>query len=150
MAAGALTFSLKPFATLTIDELHELVRLREEVFVVGQRITAEAEFDGKDPEAHHVLARAADGTLLATARLMWAQDPVKVGRVCVEPTRQRGGLGSELMGYVHQVLGARAGVMSAQAHLEPWYVRLGWQPVGPVYDECGIPHRRLVRAGQAR
>lgn len=148
MSAAPLSFALKPFALLTVGELHELVRLREEVFVVGQRITAEAEFDGLDPQAHHVLGRAADGALVATARLFLAGDPVKVGRICVEPTRQHAGLGTELMGYVHDALAGRSGAMSAQAHLERWYQRLGWEAVGPIYDECGIPHRRLVRGAR--
>jgi len=145
-----LTFALKAFADLDVRELHELVRLREEVFVVGQRITAEAEFDGRDPAAHHVLGRDGAGRLVATARLFFGAAPVKVGRICVEPGLQRTGLGTHLMEFVHASLGARAAAMSAQAHLRPWYERLGWTPEGALYDECGIPHVRLVRAGGAR
>lgn len=146
-----LTFASKPFGALSVHELHELVRLREEVFVVGQRITAEAEFDGRDPECLHVLGRDADGALVATARLFLDAAPVKVGRICVAPGRQRQGLGSALLQHVHALLDARPGAtgaaaMSAQAHLVPWYERLGWTATGPVYDECGIPHRRLERA----
>lgn len=144
------TFTLKAFAALSVHELHELVRLREEVFVVGQRITTEAEFDGLDPQAHHVLGRDGDGTLVATARLFLGNDPVKVGRVAVALPLQRAGVGTQLMHYVHEVLGVRPAAMSAQAHLEGWYRALGWVPQGPLYDECGIPHRRLLRAGLAR
>jgi ElaA protein len=144
-----LAFRLVPFADLTRDELHELVRLREEVFVVGQRITAEAEFDGRDPEAHHLLGRLAAGRLVATARLFLDAEPVKVGRVCVAPDLQRAGLGTEVMREVDRALGARPAAMSAQAHLVPWYERLGWRATGAVYDECGIPHRRLVRGVSA-
>ncbi|MFM8385318.1 MAG: GNAT family N-acetyltransferase [Planctomycetia bacterium] len=142
-----LAFTLRPFGALSLQELHDLVRLREEVFVVGQRITAEAEFDGLDPQAHHVLARAAGGGLVATARLFLGSDPVKVGRVAVAVPLQRGGVGTALMGYVHEVLGHRPAVMSAQAHLVGWYRRLGWVPEGDGYDECGIPHQRLGRRG---
>lgn len=142
-----LTFALKAFDALSVHELHELVRLREEVFVVGQRITAEAEFDGLDPQAHHVLGRDGEGTLVATARLFLGSDPVKVGRVAVAVPLQRSGLGTQLMQQVHAALGGRAAVMSAQAHLEGWYRRLGWVPEGAPYDECGIPHRRLSRPG---
>ncbi len=141
----ALACEARPFARLSVGELHELVRLREEVFVVGQRITAEAEFDGRDPEATHVLGRDASGALVATARLFLGADPVKVGRIAVAPPLQRGGLGSRLMAFVHGLLGGRPAEMSAQAHLVGWYERLGWRAQGPVYDECGIPHRRLTR-----
>lgn len=142
----ALRFAARPFDALSVLELHALVRLREEVFVVGQRITAEAEFDGLDPACTHVLGRDGTGEVLATARLFLGQDPVKVGRIAVARHVQRAGLGTRLMDFVHEVLGGRAAAMSAQAHLVPWYERLGWRATGPVYDECGIPHRRLLRA----
>jgi predicted GNAT family N-acyltransferase len=76
-----LSFELKPFSGLSLGELHDLVRLREEVFVVGQRITAEAEFDGRDPQAHHVLGRDPRGALVATARLFLGATPVKVAHL---------------------------------------------------------------------
>lgn len=152
--APPLAFTAKPFAALTLGEFHALVRLREEVFVVGQRITTEAEIDGLDPQCVHVLGRDPAGEVVATARLFTAARPVKVGRICVALPCQRRGLGSALMRYVHTLLdarppGERAGVMSAQAHLVPWYEQLGWTAEGPVYDECGIPHRRLRRPASA-
>src|SRR5687767_4835025 len=140
----------RAFEHLTLAEFHEIVRLREEVFVVGQRITAEAEVDGRDPECVHVLARDAEGRLVATARLFVRREPVAVGRICVLPALQRQGLGTRVMEHVHALLGARPGSMSAQAHLSPWYERLGWLPEGAIYDECGIPHQRFVRGFTVR
>jgi ElaA protein len=140
-----LTFSAKPFHRLTLMELHDLLRLRTDVFVVGQRITVEAEIDGRDPECLHVLGLEPTGEMVATARLFVGEDPVKVGRVCVHPALQRRGAGTALMEHVHGLLAGRRAAMSAQAHLVPWYVRLGWTPVGGVYDEAEIPHRRLER-----
>lgn len=90
----ALRFVARPFAELSLLELHALVRLREEVFVVGQRITAEAEFDGLDPACTHVLGRDGTGEVVATARLFLEQEPVKVGRIAVARHLQRGGLGT--------------------------------------------------------
>lgn len=140
-----LAFSAKPFHRLTLMELHDLLRLRTDVFVVGQRITVEAEIDGKDPECLHVLGTDPAGDMVATARLFVGADPVKVGRVCVAPPLQRRGAGTALMEYVHGLLAGRRAAMSAQAHLVPWYERLGWRPVGALYDEAEIPHRRLER-----
>lgn len=141
-----LHFSHKHYRDLTRDELYELMWLREEVFVVGQKVTAECEVDGLDPQCVHIIGRPLDGSRpLATARLFMDHDPVKVGRVAVHPQLQRLGLGTQLMRYVHEVMQNRPGTMSAQAHLEPWYTALGWQAQGEVYIEADIPHIHMIR-----
>ena len=132
-------FVLKAFADLSLRELYEVMVLRNDVFVVGQKITEEAEVDGLDPECHHALLY--DGEeLVGTARLFWADEPVKVGRVAVARGRQRGGLGTRLMLGVQEALGARRAKLHAQAYLEEWYARLGWERQGEVFDEAGIDH----------
>jgi ElaA protein len=145
--ARGVRFLARAFEDLTLMEFHDLVRLREEVFVVGQRITAEPEIDGLDPAALHVLGIDGQGRLVATARLLAQEDPVRVGRVAVHPAFQRQGVGTSLMEVVHALLGDRSATMSAQAHLVPWYERLGWTPRSEPYEEAGIPHRSLVRPG---
>jgi ElaA protein len=134
------------FDDLTLRELHDVLRLRDEVFVVGQRITAEPEVDGLDPVCVHVLGRDRSGRTVATARLHFGGPVAKVGRVAVHPDLQRRGLGTRLMAYVHDVLGDRAATMSAQAHLRDWYEALGWRAEGEIYDEAEIPHVRMTRS----
>jgi predicted GNAT family N-acyltransferase len=41
--------------------------------------------------------------------------------------------------------GAREVALAAQLPAENFYRRLGFSPVGPLYDVRGIPHRRMVR-----
>ena len=41
--------------------------------------------------------------------------------------------------------GAREVALAAQLPAEDFYRRLGFAPVGPLYDVRGIPHRRMVR-----
>ena len=140
----SLRFDHRPFEKLTLRELHDVLWLRNEVFVFGQRFTAEPEVDGRDPECVHVMGW--DGArLVATARLFVDKDPVKVGRIAVHNDLQGRGLGTDLMRYVHGLLGDRPAAMSAQAHLERWYGSLGWERVGEVYEEAEIPHLRMVR-----
>jgi ElaA protein len=141
-----VVFAARRFQDLSLAELHDVLRLREEVFVVGQRITCEAEIDGRDPECLHVLGRDAAGEVVATARLFLDRDPVKVGRIAVHPRLQRRGIGTLLMEHVHDLLAGRPAAMSAQAHLRRWYEQLGWRVEGDLYDEAGIPHLWMVRA----
>lgn len=144
-----LHFEHKAFDALTLRELYDLLWLRDEVFVVGQRITAECEVDGLDPQCVHVLGRDESGSIVATTRLFMHHDPIKIGRVAVHPRLQRQRLGRQLMLYVHEVMGDRPGKMSAQAHLTDWYTSLGWQARGGVYIEAEIPHQNMVRDAQS-
>ena len=41
--------------------------------------------------------------------------------------------------------GAREVALAAQLPAENFYRRLGFSPVGPLYDVRGIPHRRMIR-----
>lgn len=145
-----VVFSHRPFAALSLMELHDILWLRNEVFVVGQKITDEAEVDGHDPECTHVFGvDAGSGHTVATARVFLAKTPVKVGRVAVARECQRGGVGTELMQVVHEVIGARDAALSAQAYLQGWYERLGWIAEGEIYHEAGIPHIWMVRPATA-
>jgi ElaA protein len=140
-----VTFATKPFADLTPMELHDVLRLRGDVFVVEQRIWQENDLDGHDPDALFVMGRDANGDLVAAARVLLDRDPADVSRVVVRRDLRSRGVGAALMRAVGHVLGSRAASMSAQAHLEEWYADLGWHRDGPDYDEVGIPHVTLVR-----
>ncbi len=141
------TFICKPFATLSTLELHGLIWLREMVFVVGQKITAESEVDAEDPACAHMLGRDQTGRLVATARLRLDRLPVKAGRIAVHPDCQRRGIGRGLMAAIDSELAGRPAELHAQAHLEGWYAGLGWRREGANFVEAGIEHVRMVRGG---
>jgi len=142
----SIRFVHRPFAELSLMELHDILWLRNEVFVHGQKITDEPEVDGHDPECTHVFGvDDTSGRTVATARVFLGKTPVKVGRVAVALDTQRGGVGTALMHAVHDVIGDRRATLSAQAYLQRWYERLGWIAEGGIYDEAGIPHIWMVR-----
>ncbi len=140
-----MRFFHRRFEELSLLELHDLLWLRNEVFVVGQKITSEAEVDGLDPQCVHVVGVDDDGRTVATARLFMDGSPIKVGRIAVARDLQRTGLGTRLMRYVHEVIGDRDAAMSAQDYLRGWYGSLGWVADTGIYDEAGIPHVHMVR-----
>lgn len=135
---------IKPFEQLSLRELHDLLALRTLVFVVGQKITSEPEIDGRDPECAHALLWARDQhgarCLAGTARIFFDRDPIAIGRVAIHPDSQGNGLGSLMMRAIQIQLGPRRATLHAQAHLQAWYQRLGWHPVGERFMEAGIPH----------
>lgn len=137
--AEAFRFELVPFEQLTLHQFHDLAVLRNDVFVVGQQITAEPELDGHDPEYHHALFYRGE-ELVGTARVKLGVSPCKVGRVAITRTLQRSGLGTMMMRRIQAHLGSRPALLHAQAHLEAWYASLGWVREGALFVEADIPH----------
>src|SRR5438132_3329902 len=86
------------FEALTADQLYELVRLRQDIFVVEQR-SPYPDLDGLDQSAWHLTARL-DRELVGYLRLMATagQPPmVRIGRVAVRIDLRRQGIGRMLM-----------------------------------------------------
>lgn len=151
-AAGDLDLRIASFADLSTRTLHDLVRLRVDVFVVEQEC-AYPELDGRDvePGTRH-LWFARDGVPLAYLRLLADPGPngepgavQRIGRVVVAPEARGEGLAGRLMTEALTVVGARPCVLDAQAHLVDFYARFGFSVSGPEYVEDGIPHVPMRR-----
>jgi ElaA protein len=141
-----LAWNVTPFADLRVDELYELLTLRQLVFCVEQSCVY-LDCDGKDPAALHLLGRDAAGRLVAYARLLPPGvsfvEPA-IGRVVSHPDARRTGLGRELMreaiARTRAAFGPQAIRIGAQVYLRRFYEELGFDATGPTYDEDGIPH----------
>lgn len=141
---NSLTCSIKDFHDLNLMELYNILHLRDVVFVVGQKITAECEVDGEDPKCSHVLLYLGE-ELIGTARLFLKLSPISVGRIAIHTDYQGKGYGGELMRFIAELLGDRSAIMHAQAHLESWYTSLGWERVGEEFIEAEIRHVTMIR-----
>ena len=130
----------QPFATLSADELYELLRFRQAIFVVEQR-SAYPDLDGLDRQAMHLLLRA-EGKLAGCLRLV--PSPLRIGRVATDATLRRCGLGRRLMReallYCRTTYPGRPVAVSAQAHLAPFYRGFGFEVTGEHYDDFGVTH----------
>ena len=141
---------------LTVTDLHDVLALRNRVFVVEQEC-AYQDVDGLDlvRDTRHLLARGSDGdghgdgAMVGYARLLAPYDgqPARIGRVIVTAEARGQRLGVRLM---ERALASCAvhwpgtGVdLSAQAHLVEFYASLGFVVTGEVYDEDGIPHQDM-------
>lgn len=144
---GGLTihWASVPFAALDVPLLHDILRLRTDVFVVEQQC-AYAEVDGADPTAHHIIGRTEDGRTVAYARVLppGVDGLPHIGRVVVHPDHRGQGLArtcvSEALRTVRTVHGDTPCALSAQAHLLAFYGSFGFRPTGPEYLLDGIPH----------
>ena len=143
------------FDNLSLTDLYDLMRLRQEVFVVEQNCVY-LDADGYDQNARHLLGRDGDGQLVACLRLFapgvkYKEFPgdASIGRVCTATSARGTGLGQELMrrGIAEaERLWPGCGMrISAQAYLRSFYGKLGFMAVSEPYDEDGIPHVEMVR-----
>jgi ElaA protein len=147
-----LTWTTKPFATLTISELYALLQLRSEVFVVEQTCAFQ-DIDGQDQAAYHLLGHSEAGELVAYTRLFAAgisYPEASIGRVVVSPKARRYGLGRELLrqsiAAVDTLFGPQPIRIGAQLYLKEFYESFGFQQHGEGYLEDGIPHIHMIRA----
>jgi len=143
-------WQLQPFEGLSTARLHDILRLRSDVFVVEQQCIF-LDIDGLDPACLHLSAWVG-AQLLAYARLMppglKAPAPV-IGRVVIAPSARGTGLGHRLNQHAVQAClqhwPGQGITLFAQAHLQDFYGRAGFVGVGEPFDEDGILHREMHR-----
>jgi ElaA protein len=73
-----------------------------------------------------------------------------VGRMVVRADRRGEGLAKVLVGRVIEQHGAEPLVLHSQHYVTPLYASFGFEEVGDVYIEAGIPHITMYRPGRGR
>ena len=146
-----LRWSWHAWESLTPDVLYAFLRLRSAIFVVEQDCVF-PEMDGRDPQCEH-LCGWNGAELAAYLRLVppAVRTPeVSLGRVVVAQSARGRGLGRAVMveglKRCAQRYPGQPVKVSAQAHLEKFYMSLGFSTVGAPYDEDGIRHVDMVKS----
>ena len=132
-----------------VEDYAPCIALRRAIFIEEQGIAEADEIDDLDDQAVHLLATI-DDQPVGTARLLIDGDLGKIGRICVLPAQRGTGLGAALveasMGYLRALPGVARAKLGAQDHAIGFYAKLGFEPVGPFYDDAGIPHQDMIRS----
>lgn len=122
-----------------------LLAVREDVFVRGQHVPVELERDYADAACFHVLARALDGTPIATGRM--TPDGV-IGRMAVLHDWRGHGIGTLVLRTLLDVARSR-GLGSVSLHAQrtavPFYQKHGFTIEGEEFEEAGIAHVNMQR-----
>jgi ElaA protein len=145
----------RAWGELTIDEVYAFLKLRTDVFFLEQKID-ETELDDRDqePETRHYWI-ADDHGAAAYLRTLLDSDPSHrdarriIGRVVVREDRRGEGLMRELLADVIERHGSEPMLLHAQEYIAPLYARFGFEAFGDVYEEAGIAHLSMYRAGAA-
>lgn len=128
------------------QELKQAFAIRLRVFVREQQVPAEIELDRDDARAIHFLA-ISSGRAVGTARIVLRRSNAKIGRMAVLKTHRRKGAGSKLLSRAISTarsLGAKKIYLHAQVPVIAFYETKGFRSVGAVFDEAGIPHRKMT------
>src|SRR5687767_4007106 len=134
-------------------ELMQALAIREVVFIEEQHVPEGIERDAADQTAYHVLANEG-GHAIGTGRLVMLDKPpegesgqwAQVGRMAVLQAHRKGGTGSMLLSALEtearrrQVRGI---ILHAQMYALDFYKKHGYEPVGSVFEEAGMPHLEM-------
>ncbi len=143
-------WKLRTFSGLTAWQLHDILRLRQEVFAVEQYCVY-LDVDGTDPESLHLWHESGD-SIIAYARIVPPgviyEQFASIGRVVVAAQFRKNGLGRKLMQEAIQICFRQfpdhAIMISAQVYLIPFYKSLGFSQSGSHYLLDAIPHVEMV------
>jgi ElaA protein len=144
-----ISWTLKSFEDLKVDELYQIMALRSEVFVVEQNCVYQ-DLDGKDQKSWHLMG-SMEGSVVAYSRLLpqgISYSDASIGRVVTSPDKRRLGLGKTLMqesiASIEKLFNTKKIRISAQYYLLDFYQSLGFVAIGESYLEDGIPHQEMT------
>nr|WP_286172819.1 GNAT family N-acetyltransferase [Caproiciproducens sp. MSJ-32] len=144
-----ITFKIKSFNELSVDEFYEIAKIRYEVFVCEQEITCENDFDDKDKEAYHLLVCYKD-KFIGYCRILKAgvsYEVPSIGRVLILKEYRGYGLAKEMMkkamDFIFYKLEESEIKLSAQLYVRNLYESLGFKAVSDIYKEAGIEHIKM-------
>lgn len=143
-----MDFTIRPISSES--DWIEAKRIREVVFIEEQGCPPEEEWDEWEESARHfVLLLGPDvvGTARWRAYSSGEHPAAKLERFALLANVRQKGLGKALIAAVledAQRAGFTRFVLHAQHHLTGLYGAFGFESVGPLFDEAGIPHQRMV------
>lgn len=144
-----IIWKCKPFNELSVEELYDILRLRNEVFVVEQNCVFQ-DADNKDQHCYH-LCGWKNNTLIAYVRLVppgISYEEPSIGRVVTSPLARRTGAGRLLMQKAieecFKIFGEQNIRIGAQLYLKEFYESLRFHQVSEVYLEDNIPHIEML------
>ncbi len=140
---------IKRFNELSLDELYDILALRNEVFIVEQNCAYE-DCDGKDKFCYHIYYKEGKD-IIAYARILekgLSYEEVSIGRVIVKKGYRKKGLALKLMRraieFVEVFLKESSIRLSSQVYAKGLYESLGFKQVSNEYLEDNIPHIEMI------
>lgn len=140
---------IKSFSELSGSEVYELLKLRQDIFIVEQ-LCPFPDIDDLDQKCDHLFAYSG-ADLVGYTRLSAPGVILKhpsVGRIVVAQKARNTGLGGVIVSKSMEFLKAKYPEkpieISAQVYLKSFYGKHGFKPVEADYLLDGIPHVKMI------
>lgn len=145
-----IQYYIKPFAELTPNELYDILRLRQIVFIEEQKCIY-VDCDNKDQLSYHLMGYLKDELVICCRLLpkgLTYADYVSIGRVANHLKIRGKGEGKKMMrmaiDFLKNTFPNEKIKISAQYYLLKYYESLGFIAEGEVYQEDLLPHIAMI------
>jgi len=132
------------FQTTYAENEDKIRAVRHKVFVEGQSVPEELEIDGKDRSCFQVLLIKNDEAI-GTGRM---ERDGHIGRIAVLEEYRGMNFGSMIMSKLEDIAeknGIISTYLNSQKQAIPFYIKLGYEPVGDYFMEAGIEHIKMIK-----
>jgi predicted GNAT family N-acyltransferase len=130
------------------DKISEIKPIRIQVFQVEQGVDPALEFDGLDETSEHILAYL-DNQPVGTLRIRYLDNQLaKIERLAVLSIARGQGIGRKLTEKAIEVIEQKKiskVMIHAQEYVKGLYEKLGFEPVGGIFEEAGILHVKMIK-----
>lgn len=144
-----MEIKIKKFNELTTEELYKILRVRNEVFVVGQTCIYQ-DCDNKDYSSYHFYVEEGNEVVgyLRIVNKGISYEEMSIGRVLVKETHRNKGLSRKIMleaiKFIEEKLNSTEIRLSAQVYIKGFYESLGFKQVSEEYLEDDLPHVEML------
>jgi len=144
-----MNIQIKQFKEIKADEMYEMLRIRNEVFVIEQKCIYQ-DCDGKDQKSYHLFCMDNE-RIVAYLRILEkgiSYNEISIGRVLVDSKYRGKGLAREIMSkaidFIEKHLNEKEIRISAQEYLVNLYKDFGFVIASDEYLEDDIPHIEMI------
>ncbi len=128
-----------------VEDLSDSFFVREEVFVKGQNIPKEEEYDAKDIDCEHIVIYD-NNNPIATGRIVY-DGKYHLGRIAVLEQYRGKKVATTLLKEMIKHLedkGVYEIHLSSQLYVLELYKKVGFKDYGDIYLDCDIEHKSMI------
>lgn len=128
--------------------LNSAFKIRKTVFVEEQKVLWSEEIDQFEKKATHFLVYV-NKKAVATCRMReYDYQTIKIERVCILKSYRKLKIGKHLMTFVENEAfkqGYNIATLNAQIFAIPFYQKLGYKIISPVFIDANIAHQSMEK-----